>query len=137
MKSEKFSLYQNDGIWGILEDATNDGTICVKSYFGADLIINRMNELAEQIRSLEEQLKNAIVPKFKFNQVVYFPSNLPVMFGGPIIELKVKGFIPDDYDLLLICEDNDKERFDLYQKSLFATREEAEKRLAELKGDTK
>ncbi len=89
--------------------------------------------LNQQIHALQEQLKNA-KPKFKYNQKVYASFKIPVSLGGSVMELKVKGFIPDDYDLLVILEDKNKERFELYQKSLFATREEALKRLAELEG---
>lgn len=52
---KRFSLYENGGFWAVLENEVNDGTISVKSYCGAELIINRMNELAEDIEDLKAQ----------------------------------------------------------------------------------
>lgn len=54
-KNKRFSLYESGGFWAVLENEVNDGTISVKSYCGAELIINRMNELAEDIKDLKAQ----------------------------------------------------------------------------------
>ena len=55
---KRFSLYENGGFWAVLENEVNDGTIGVKSYCGAELIISRMNELAEEIVDLKQKLAN-------------------------------------------------------------------------------
>lgn len=54
--SDKFSLYQTDGLWGIIENASNEKQTSIKSYFGSDLIIKRLNEQADQIDQLKQQL---------------------------------------------------------------------------------
>ena len=54
--SDKFSLYQTDGLWGIIENASDEKQTSIKSYFGSDLIIKRLNEQAEQIDQLKQQL---------------------------------------------------------------------------------
>lgn len=53
---DKFSLYQADGFWGIIEDSSDEKQTSVKSYIGADLIIKRLNEQAKQIDQLKQQL---------------------------------------------------------------------------------
>lgn len=55
--SDKFSLYQTDGLWGIIENASNEKQTSIKSYFGSDLIIKRLNEQADQIDQLKQQLE--------------------------------------------------------------------------------
>ncbi len=55
--SDKFSLYQTDGLWGIIENTFNEKQTSIKSYFGSDLIIKRLNEQAEQIDQLKQQLE--------------------------------------------------------------------------------
>lgn len=54
--SDKFSLYQTDGLWGIIENASDEEQTSIKSYFGSDLIIKRLNEQADQIDQLKQQL---------------------------------------------------------------------------------
>lgn len=54
--SDKFSFYQTDGLWGIIENASNEKQTSIKSYFGSDLIIKRLNEQADQIDQLKQQL---------------------------------------------------------------------------------
>ena len=54
--SDKFSFYQTEGLWGIIENASDEKQTSIKSYFGSDLIIKRLNEQAEQIDQLKQQL---------------------------------------------------------------------------------
>ena len=54
--NDKFSLYQTDGLWGIIENTSNEKQTSIKSYFGSDLIIKRLNEQADQIDQLQQQL---------------------------------------------------------------------------------
>lgn len=53
--NDKFSLYQTDGLWGIIENTSNEKQTSIKSYFGSDLIIKRLNEQADQINQLKQQ----------------------------------------------------------------------------------
>ena len=54
--NDKFSLYQTDGLWGIIENTSNEKQTSIKSYFGSDLIIKRLNEQDQQIDQLKQQL---------------------------------------------------------------------------------
>lgn len=54
--NDKFSLYQTDGLWGIIENASDEKQTSIKSYFGSDLIIKRLNEQDQQIDQLKQQL---------------------------------------------------------------------------------
>lgn len=54
--SDKFSFYQTEGLWGIIENASDEKQTSIKSYFGSDLIIKRLNEQAQQIDRLKQQL---------------------------------------------------------------------------------
>ena len=54
--NDKFSLYQTDGLWGIIENTSNEKQTSIKSYFGSDLIIKRLNEQDQQIDRLKQQL---------------------------------------------------------------------------------
>lgn len=54
--SDKFSFYQTEGLWGIIENASDEKQTSIKSYFGSDLIIKRLNEQADQIDQLKQQL---------------------------------------------------------------------------------
>ena len=67
--NDKFSLYQTDGLWGIIENTSNEKQTSIKSYFGSDLIIKRLNEQAEQIDQLKQQLaeKDKEIEKLRFD----------------------------------------------------------------------
>lgn len=54
--SDKFSFYQTEGLWGIIENASDEKQTSIKSYFGSDLLIKRLNEQADQIDQLKQQL---------------------------------------------------------------------------------
>ena len=54
--NDKFSLYQTDGLWEIIENASDEKQTSIKSYFGSDLIIKRLNEQDQQIDRLKQQL---------------------------------------------------------------------------------
>ena len=53
--NDKFSLYQTDGLWGIIENTSNEKQTSIKSYFGSDLIVKLLNEQADQIDQLKQQ----------------------------------------------------------------------------------
>lgn len=98
------------------------------------LEIDTIKELCEQqsqrISELEEQLKNAIVPKFKYGQDVWcvYPTNEHRQ--GFVFELDFVGYTKDK----IICRITDNEEFEYDE--VFTTKEEAESKLEELKGES-
>jgi hypothetical protein len=97
-------------------------------------------KLHQRIAELEEQLKNAIVPKFKVGQEIW--EITPLMSwkikriewhkfnggnGDVVMEIYRLGHDgTDDYNCCIMPVDNDR---------FFATKEEAELKLKELKGE--
>ena len=89
-----------------------------------------LNQQAERIAELEEQLKNAIVPKFEVGQTLFrmdFGSIVPFLVNEIYGHIKADKTISIQYfDYVgLVIEENE----------LFAIREEAEQKLAEIKGE--
>lgn len=90
-------------------------------------------EKDQRIEEIEEQLKNAIVPKFKKGQEVFYINSRNKISSGAIYNVRydsVKGF--DYYIPMLQIED-----FRIKEESLFATKAEALAKLEELKGENK
>jgi hypothetical protein len=87
------------------------------------------NEFAERNKKLEEQLKNAIVPKFEYGQVVWcvYPTNEHRQ--GFVFELEFVGYTKDK----IICSITENEEFEYDE--VFATKEEAQAKLKELQGE--
>lgn len=99
----------------------------------------KLEEKDQRIEELEEQLKNAIVPKFKVGQDIW--EITPLMSwkikriewhkfnggnGDVVIEIYRLGHDGnDDYNCCIMPDDNDR---------FFATKEEAQAKLEELKG---
>jgi hypothetical protein len=82
----------------------------------------------QRIKELEEQLKNAIVPKFKIGQEVYLADiYFDKVYGLKISSISISKF--KDKHFNNISYDGHLE------ESLFASKEEAEKRFKELKGE--
>ena len=94
----------------------------------------------EQIIDLEEQLKNAIVPKFKFMEKVWH-INKDYFYKKDwyIEELLVNGFeykIDKRKNALVMWYStyfNDYKNYKYQEKELFATKKEAEQKLKEIK----
>ena len=85
----------------------------------------------EEIKELKEKLKNAIIPKFKIGQEVYWSCGL-------YDTNEIRSFTINSIEMfknINIYFDNDETW--LTEKDLFATKEEAEKILKELKGEVK
>ena len=96
----------------------------------------------QRIAELEEQLKNAIVPKFKVGQEIW--EIIPLMSwkikriewhkfnggnGDVVVEIYRLGHDgTDDYNCCIMPDDNDR---------FFATKEEAQAKLRELQGEKK
>ena len=102
----------------------------LKSFSKKDLW-NRIQEKNQRIAELEEQLKNAIVPKFKQYQQVFYISN---------------GYIFSKWWYECECQDgiivgrylHSKSEIVYYKKPkdlVFATKEEAEAKLKELQSN--
>ena len=56
---DKFSVFQVNGFWGIIEDNSDWKQSSVKSYIGPNLIVKRLNEQADQINQLKQQLEES------------------------------------------------------------------------------
>lgn len=88
----------------------------------------------QRIAELEEQLKNAIVPKFKIGQEVWF-------IDTRVNDFNEHKYIIQYFEIQAIRFDNfDFEYEDCWgdivvQNDLFATKEEAQAKLKELQGD--
>ena len=85
---------------------------------------------AVKIAELEKQLKNAIVPKFKIGQEVFYLVNKysPVL-SGEVLEIQIWDLKKDN--IVYVIEYNGN----VYCESVvFATKEEAQAKLKELKG---
>jgi hypothetical protein len=98
---------------------------------------NRIQEKNKRIAELEEQLKNAIVPKFKIGQEVYVVRN------NKILREKIANIgiwqVSNTYDMQLDWEYRTEQCMAVYieEKDVFATKEEAQAKLEELKGEKK
>lgn len=112
-RNTKESLIVYDEEWNTLDD-----------------LCELLNQQAERIAELEEQLKNAIVPKFEVGQTLFrmdFGSIVPFLVNEIYGHIKADKTISIQYfDYVgLVIEENE----------LFAIREEAEQKLAEIKGE--
>lgn len=100
--------------------------------------IDLLNQQDQRIAELEEQLKNAIVPKFMVGQEVWFVSEiLEVIHNGKINAFEVYKFKERPYEFwydIDYVEDNTETSDEVSDEFIFATKEEAEQRLKELKG---
>ena len=101
--------------------------------------IDLLNQQDQRIAELEEQLKNAIVPKFMVGQEVWFVSEiLEVIHNGKINAFEVYKFKERPYEFwydIDYVEDNTETSDEVSDEFIFATKEEAEQRLKELKGE--
>ena len=100
-----------------------------KTLISEDLHLDWLNQQDHRIAELEEQLKNAIVPKFKVGQMVYSPLDLQDIYKGQIdvfdyYAQKYWVFFGDDIGCEWCCE-----------SELFKTKKEAQAKLKELQGE--
>lgn len=95
-------------------------------YDYVDDVKERLAEKDRRIAELEKQLKNAIVPKFRYGQDVWcvYPTNKHRQ--GFVFELDFVGYTKDK----IICRITDNEEFEYDE--VFATKEEALERLKKL-----
>lgn len=103
-----------------------------KHLISEDVHLSWLNEQAEQIRSLEEQLKNAIVPKFKiWQEVYYYHIARNKTYSGVIEDIQ---WFATRNGIYYRIPQLQRDYFWIREDELFVTQEEAEKRLAELEG---
>lgn len=105
------------------------------------------DKLKQQIADLEEQLKNAIVPKFKIGQEVWFIYNFEDDDTNEtlgILHKKVMAYTYSNYegDYFEYAMSDDGTRDTIWygyidSRYIFATKEEAQAKLKELQGETK
>ena len=102
--NDKFSLYQTDGLWGIIENASDKKQTSIKSYFGSDLIIKRLNEQDQQIDRLKQQLaeKDKEIEDCKRNEL--YEENMKILAVKNQTQLaiqeleKVKDWLNEPFD---------------------------------------
>ena len=97
---------------------------------------HKLDEKDQRIAELEEQLKNAIVPKFKIGHEVWWVDTRVNSFNEQ--RYRIESYLIDSIVIT-------KEQFRYYgddgswlgDNELFATKEEAQAKLEELKGENK
>lgn len=109
-RNTKESLIVYDEEWNTLDD-----------------LCELLNQLQQRIAELEEQLENAIVPKFKIGQEVWYIDRYGVQKDI------IVSFTYFSIENEILYKMND-EIIDHREKYIFATKEEAEQKLNELKG---
>lgn len=95
-------------------------------------------EYRERIAELEEQLKNAIVPKFKIGQKVWFVDDIAEeIFLGIVVGFEGSRVYdaPFEFYYRIEYEDGCLITDDFEDKLVFTTKEEALAKLKELKGE--
>lgn len=100
--------------------------------------IDTLMENQQRIAELEEQLKNAIVPKFKIGQEVYtFNKYQDCVYTLYLISIHIEQYETTEFNNLVYRAIRLKDGFigGYLEDELFATKEEAEAKLEELKGE--
>ncbi len=101
----------------------------IDDYPSNQSICGILNQQDQRIAELEEQLKNAIVPKFNRQEHIYC-----VAFGG-IREFIVVAYLDNN---ITLCEDTTTSRLEWCDNNfLVKTKKEAEAKLRELQGEKK
>lgn len=107
-----------------------------------DVILNRLlddfDSKDQRIAELEEQVKKAIVPKFKVGQEVWFVNELSEEIHLGIVvgfEVSQVYFSSLDSYYRIEYEDDCLITDDFEDEFVFATKEEAQAKLEELKGE--
>ena len=109
-----------------------------KTLISEDLHLDWLNKQAQRIAELEEQLKNCIRPKFKVGQTVYtFNKNTECVYELCIKIIRIEINEISKFNSLVYLAERleDGNFFGYFEVELFATKEEAEQKLAEIKGE--
>lgn len=88
-------------------------------------------KLQQRIAELEEQLKNAIVPKFKIGQEVWYVWNKSQVIP---FKCKIEKIVYDSSKNYKLKYDSEH-YICMQEQHLFATKEEAQAKLKELQGE--
>ena len=113
-----------------------------EQYRNSTRICELLNQQDQRIAEIEEQLKNAIVPKFKIMEKVWH-INKDYFYKKDwhIEELLINGFeykIDKRKNALVMWYStyfNNHKNYKYQEKDLFATKEEAQAKLEELQGE--
>lgn len=111
--------------WGYESFKDNKtGEIC-------DNYIDLLNQQSQRIAELEEQLKNAIMPKFKVGQEVWYVWNKSQVIP---FKCKIENIVYDSSKNYKLKYDSEH-YICMQEQHLFATKEEALAKLEELQGE--
>lgn len=132
LKKQRYEYYK--GTTEIMDNEVNDLIEDVVDVLNQkDCSINELIKIhqhqAQRIAELEEQLKNAIVPKFNIGQKIW------TEWKGMIVELKIKSLYWDCNQVIEYRLEGGMYLMSRWEDELFATKEEAEAKLQELKGE--
>ena len=112
----------------------------IKEYSSRNIKLANDNYVLEQ--ELAELKQKAIVPKFKVGQEVWVNDWTGQLRIGRIYEVQTNAALHDQQLLITYLvdfygnyEDDDRENDYYEEKEVFATKEEAEQKLAEIKGE--
>ena len=130
--SRELCMFYND----ILRQTTNENFNYREAIIDLGRIAITLNRQYKRIVELEEQLKNAIVPKFKVEQTVWIVYDSIQSIPSECVIDKI---VYDTSNLSkLLYYTKDEINWISLEKDIFATKEEAEARLRELQvGDEK
>ena len=106
-----------------------------KTLISEDLHLNWLNEQAERIAELEEQLENAIVPKFKIGQEVWTIRHNNSIYHTRIDEIKVVNIQGKNEIFYYYDQPGSYAHCEVIEEDVYATKEEALAKLEELKGN--
>ena len=96
-----------------------------------EVYLKILNEKDQRIAELEEQLKNAIVPKFKIaQQVFYVVDKYSPVLSGEVLEIQIWDLKKDNIIYVIEYSGNVH-----CESVVFETLEEAQAKLEELKGE--
>lgn len=124
-KEERFNYYINkkdDRDWFIGDSVKQEE---ITSFKG---VVEVLNQQSQRIAELEEQLANSIRPKFKVNDDIF------VIVNDKIEEYYIDEVLLKNKGTLVAYRDICKETTITEKNELFATKEEAQAKLEELKG---
>lgn len=126
-------FYYDEFLEEIYDEQIND-------YPSNQSICGILNQQAERISELEEQLKGYIRPKFKVGQTVYtFNKNTECIYELCIKIIRIEINEISEFNSLVYLAERleDGNFFGYFEVELFATKEEAIAKLQELQGEIK
>lgn len=104
-------------------------------YDFAYYVKERLAEKDKRIAELEEQLENAISPKFKVGQEVWTIRHNNSVYHTRIDEIKVVGIKGKNEIFYYYDQPGSYAHWEELEDNLFATKEEAQAKLEELQGE--